>query len=766
MNIELQSLFLEKLKQGINLFTGAGFSTLTSPSGYKLPTGKELCLEIIDKFGLTDVSADRGLDYVSEFCPEQEYQNFLRSRFTVNDYNPLYNVINKINIKTLVTTNIDNIIRCVTDNSTKYYLKSIREYGASMNGANELSYIPLHGDVSDINSKLYFGAFELSVVDRNNSDLFEQMFVRLAKQPILFLGYGFSDKAVLSTVKRLIDSGTSDIWIQFLPSDKENIILFKNKGCHIIESDTFSLLSWIEQNIVESVSGAAKVNLISDKSLNKYVIPSLGKVTNIPRNEYFQKGITEWHPILAGVPYERKIVSELENAAIQSKNVILVGCRFSGKTTILMQLARKVNLKNKFFVNGISKDEAEFILNKIGTEKAWIFFNNCTDDIIAFNKFAGKSNITIIGTSEEYHFETVKHLLDKSIKYKVLDCSDISNQEAQNIYNKIPIGIKRSKFKYKESIDEKYSMLEFIAQNVVGVFTKKYISKMLCELKSCNYDMFTVIALASYLSENGSALSYANVAQALHIKVYPDAVKLVQDTKNYLRTYEFYLDEEGVQDFFVLRSKLFALNTKSLLIDEHREEFANIIEKFALEESQYNIVRYDVFRRKGYDAEFFSKLFDKKRAVKLYESLYKKDDSPYTLQQLALCLVYFRDYKEAFIQIDKAISRMPNNFSFKNSQAIILFESNKKIGSSEAVEYMRQAMDKLRSCYIDDKRKIYHAQKFAEFAIYFYEELNCTDYLQDAWDWLVEMTEPDSNVTRKTKRLKTKISNIRAKFKQ
>lgn len=188
MKIELENLFVQKLKDGINLFTGAGFSTLQSPNGEKLPTGKELCCELKKKYSLADIPEDQELSYVSEFCPEQEYQEYLRERFKVKSYNPLYNVLNKINLKSYITTNIDNIVRLVMDASTSYYLKSIQEYGASMHGANELPYIPLHGDISDLNSKLFFGKFDLSVVDKRNKDLFDQMFGLLAKQPILFWG--------------------------------------------------------------------------------------------------------------------------------------------------------------------------------------------------------------------------------------------------------------------------------------------------------------------------------------------------------------------------------------------------------------------------------------------------------------------------------------------------------------------------------------------------------------------------------------------------
>ena len=166
MNIRIQyeDLFKNKLVTGISLFTGAGFSVLESPSGEKLPTGTELCDELIEKFSLTDVDKEDGLSYVSEFCVESEYQNYLRERFTVKEYNRLYNAITKINLKTVVTTNIDNIIRRVVDESDNYYIQNIREYGASKNSKNELVYIPLHGDVAVSNSKLFFSKFFCNIL--------------------------------------------------------------------------------------------------------------------------------------------------------------------------------------------------------------------------------------------------------------------------------------------------------------------------------------------------------------------------------------------------------------------------------------------------------------------------------------------------------------------------------------------------------------------------------------------------------------------------
>ena len=89
IKIENEALFKSKLVSGISIFAGSGFSVLTSPSGVILPTGSEMSSEVIKQFNLPEMSSDDGLDYISEFCAENEYQMFLRDKFTLNDYNPL-----------------------------------------------------------------------------------------------------------------------------------------------------------------------------------------------------------------------------------------------------------------------------------------------------------------------------------------------------------------------------------------------------------------------------------------------------------------------------------------------------------------------------------------------------------------------------------------------------------------------------------------------------------------------------------------------------
>ena len=72
---------------------------------------------------------------------------------------------------------------------------------------------------------------------------------------------------------------------------------------------------------------------------------------------------------------------------------------------------------------------------------------------------------------------------------------------------------------------------------------------------------------------------------------------------------------------------------------------------------------------------------------------------------------------------------------------------------------MKQAMQILEQCYENDKRKLYHAQKYSEFALILSEQYEIDDYLEMALKWLVEMTENDQIESPRSRRLKEKLSN-------
>jgi tetratricopeptide (TPR) repeat protein len=752
IKIDNKDLFLDKLKTGINIFTGAGFSCLPDPKGKKLPTGNELAKEICEKFSIDETYAD-DLPYVSEsVADKQGFQNFLRERFRVNSYNQAYNAINKINISAFITTNIDNIVHSVIENGNKYFLSNIAQYGATSRAPNKLPYLPLHGDVTVADSTLYFGKFEMANVDKKNIDLFNEMHSKIAygATPTLFWGYGFNDSGVLRVVDRLLKEKPNDIWVQCMPDDKKTIDIFRKKGCNIIIADTSSLLEWIDEKI-DNVPQEKKIG-IEKKELKQYLIPTLNKATAILLEDFYQYGETAWHPVLSKGAVELAIVNEIYNDALSQKNTILIGGSFTGKTTVLMQLALKVEKPNKLYVDKITCEQAKFIVKAIGNEPFWIFFHDCTDDIEAYKIFTQHANITIVGVADDHHFEGVGHLLE-DIPIKMKRIGELTREEAQKIYNEIPKKVRKETFTYKENSEEKFSMFEMISNNVTNAPTRERVESMLLDIKNKDANAFEAILLTSYLEHCKSALSMDIIYSYFSLNSYDEASDIINKAQNLLRNYNIdFSDDNTSQDFFILRSKLFLRHVIPVLIhNSHlKRDLSRIVEKFTYEVNPLKIDRYDIFRRKAYDSKLFRALFGK-NADNIYKFLYNYDENPYTLQQWALYCSSIGDHDNAFLHINKALMKYPNNFSMQNSRAIIFFEANKEKNSPEALAQMKKAMDMLGVCYSKDKRKDYHAYRYAEFACYL-AKISEYEYIDQAIKWLEEI-RPNATNRKKTDKL-------------
>ena len=251
-----------------------------------------------------------------------------------------------------------------------------------------------------------------------------------------------------------------------------------------------------------------------------------------------------------------------------------------------------------------------------------------------------------------------------------------------------------------------------------------------------------------------------------------------ENTTNYrvLREYidatQGYLSEINVplsqdidnQDYYELRSNLFARLAYDVLKSHFKEEFSVVVRKFILNVSPYKIYQYHVFRRSAFDGKLFSDLFGDD-AYDLYERIFQFDGGAYTLQQRALYKSHRRDFKGAFEDIDKAISINGSNFSIKNSHAIILFEANKDKRTSISEESIAEAMDTLRKCFSSDKRKVYHAQKFAEFAVYLAKSWRDSSYLEEAEKWLVQLISTQESTTSFTKYLFRQVQSELSKIK-
>lgn len=234
------------------------------------------------------------------------------------------------------------------------------------------------------------------------------MYTKLTECPTLFIGYGFHDSGVEKVIARILEKRKQDIWIQCMP-DNENIQLYRDLGCYVVEADTEGLLEWIKSNLGENV---AEHTILKIPNTN-FPIPEISTVPVVSSKEFYSNAETHWYNIMFDHAYERTYVNDILELHLAHKNVVFIGMPFSGKTTMLMQLALKSSSKIKMFVNDLTSEKAKNIINNLGTDNATVFIDDFAEDILAYELLASSPKIETIAGSDDFIFESSKHLISK-----------------------------------------------------------------------------------------------------------------------------------------------------------------------------------------------------------------------------------------------------------------------------------------------------------------------------------------------------------------
>lgn len=90
---------------------------------------------------------------------------------------------------------------------------------------------------------------------------------------------------------------------------------------------------------------------------------------------------------------------------------------------------------------------------------------------------------------------------------------------------------------------------------------------------------------------------------------------------------------------------------------------------------------------------------------------------------------------------------------------ICKFEANKDKDTDDALQALKEAMAILEQCYTSDKRKIYHAQKYAEFALIFLKKHGEKGFVEKAYRWINELLESKESTSKKTRKLFAALKN-------
>jgi hypothetical protein len=164
MKAENQHTLEKAFREGINLFLGAGFSVLAKDkSGNPLPVGQTLKTELINEFKLEGMNSLDLPSLCTVIKSEQEgrLSNFLRKRFAVDTYDKRYNILSKVSIKSIFTTNIDDLIYNIYGKISTHYINDITHRGASFGDKTAINYTPLHGSVLNLQDDLVFCIYRL-----------------------------------------------------------------------------------------------------------------------------------------------------------------------------------------------------------------------------------------------------------------------------------------------------------------------------------------------------------------------------------------------------------------------------------------------------------------------------------------------------------------------------------------------------------------------------------------------------------------------------
>lgn len=759
LKISSEALFIANLDSGINLFAGSGFSLLKNDKGKKLFDQFELKEALCKKFKF-DNSNDYTLDELCELIVHEnsvkEFNDFLRKVFTVNEYNPLYDNLLKIKIKSFITTNIDNLFQRIVAKSKYCTLNDVTYYGLAKESDNVIDFLPLHGSVTK-ESNLLFTKSQIASAGKTYEKYFDVFKCQIRKRATIFLGYGFKDSGIMNMLLPEMENNRSNIWIMCLPEDRKSIEYYERLGYNLVIGNTEEFLKWVNENIKGREINQDNI----DKTfLNQYLIPSqTNNFEKISIENYYQRGICNWNNILNGHPAETHYLNEVRNLFLENRErtLIVTGISFSGKSTLAMQVALQMqHLENSvLYVDSLLENEAERLIDQIRGKQCLLIFDNCTNDIRALNLLVLQKNINIIAFSNDYLFEISKHLIE--VEYKRIDICELDQDDINHIYQKIPFNIKKN-FNIKRNKSEKFSMIEFMHSVLKNPYSEKSVKVLLERLKEKSKHAFEIFEISIYLCINQSLLSMDALISYTGV-YYSKIHKYISDINSLLNSIDESIYQDlGNQDYYSIRSKIFAYYSNICLIKYFKNHYRNVIEKFIYNLNPYSIYRVNLFKKKAFDAEFIYSLF-KDGADDLYDHIISIDNGPYSIQQAALYQLRKKEYDKAFALIDEAKCLAPNNFSIKNTYAVILFENNVGIKTVEAFNQCKESMSILSECFNNDKRKKYHAIRYGEFSLKLSSYYKCKDYIEQALSWLKEV-ETTEGADREIKRLITHLSSI------
>ncbi|HDR2471497.1 TPA: SIR2 family protein [Enterobacter soli] len=774
MQIQDEALFKHHLYNGINLFTGSGFSVLANgifnDAPKTMPIGDGLRKELLIHFE-RDPNSVLSLSQLCQIListKKDELVNFLKTRFTTVNYNGEYDSLDRVNIKSIFTTNIDDLAYKIYENSSKYYLNDIAVRGPSINSSNSIDYIALHGCVRYEDKDFDFSPVEISSSFERDKDKWFGYIDRIQHVPTLYWGYSVSDAGVLQSLAKSTTGGKerAPAWIVLRSDDKEAKEYYSALGFKIIISETKELLNYFKQ--LKVINKPDKKVIRAASFFKEYTVPDKSKMPVRTLGDFYLGAEPTWYDVFYGGLHKNEHFHKIINCIAEGKNAILTGGALTGKTTLLKLLTiTSGDFGWPFYIDEISPEKANLLKKEIDTEgsKTILYIDNAADAWEAINILKDSENIQIIASDRDYIIDSVAHRFSRK-KFTFIDVTGLSYLDVQAVRDKIPAGLKRRRkvkyfspdldvataptfFEVIDSAIADHSLTERFLDALRSLKIEDPLSQdllvMCCYLYSCRIPTSVDVA----------------IAYSRKYKLAPEYIQeKMASMGSFLSIYEGSLSDEN-QDYYVPRSRSVA---EAVMHKIPAEEIKSLLLTFHTEVSPTKISRYDIFRRGAYDAGLVGRAFpDWKEGLNFYELASTRDNTHSLKQQAAIYLAHRKQYHLAFSWIDEALSMIGRqNAPVKNTYAVILFLANSdKPLDSEVISSLIESMEILANCYSSDIRKTYHAKVFSDQALKFALRLpnqpESMQYLDKAILWLeteLQLRVSDRTMTRMVAQLK------------
>lgn len=789
MRFDNEALFVSLVSNyGMNLYLGAGFSVYAdNEAGEKLPLGNEINKHLIDVFGLKT-----NREYtLSKSCQKIKKDNkdalerLLKETYRVKSFDKMYTGLCRLPIKNIITLNIDNLVERIYEDESSTKIIADNNITGPLEKNNVVNLYKLHGSVTyPMGSDMSFTDKELTDLFVREPGLFNTVSLKLSSAPTLFWGTSFGDNDSLELIchSEIYSKSATPKWIVVYPLDnvEDTIEDLEDLGFNIVVADTKELMEYL-----------CSLSFAASTKVKKYVYREYREnfPANFICNELEHSSVRR--PVMDFFSGAEPVISDILSSNVKrtsyfnqilqtifSKRVTLItGIPGCGKSTLLMQLAFGKEIDGrKFWFNSIIKQEAEKLVRLVKDDKnVTVFLDNLYSNVDAFEVLKGNSNIKLVLAERALNYEYVKRFLSISSDAIV----DVSNLAASDIQN-ICLSMNKSSSDAIALMEknENISLLEIVFFASTNAQIKERISgyiKDLAEFKDekLKIDLLELYTLVNYTSSCGipATMDMLYFYFGDLIENYEDIIyALKKMNKIIVETTDEELKIDESQDYLIMRSKLFAEKSIFLIPPEI---FAHVLEKFLDKVSPHAIYRYDIFKRKAYDADFTRRAFSKTRGIQFYEKLLLQNSNPYVRHQYSIFLQRKGDINLAWEQIDRAHTECQKKiFSIANTHAIIMFEKNMAVEAKNEKELdiqkntIGRSFSTLEYCLSQDIRVSYHALTYARNAIRYYEKFGKDEfsesYIDSATVQLNSIIDSKEYIYRPVLReMKTLLSELR-----